>query len=323
MDFEIDKKRTKNKKLIRGISFFILSLLLLVIMLYMHIFGSSYVETPKRISVPEGYSLIKTANLLEEQKIINSALGLRILARTQDISVKAGDYIFEGDQIPMKVLERLDSADYGDVYISVTIPEGSTIKQIANIYENSNLEKFDVNFFLENTKGLEGYLFPDTYSFLPSASTQDIIDVMQTTFNAYIKDFEEKINASNRSLEDIIIMASIIEKEATGDLKEQRTISGILWKRLDEGKLLQIDAPFLYINGRVRATDLRKDGPYNTYTRTGLTPTPIGNPGAVALEAAMNPFPSPYYFYLHGKDGVVRYGKTYNQHINNINQYLR
>ena len=118
-------------------------------------------------------------------------------------------------------------------------------------------------------------------------------------------------------------MASIIEKEATGDLNEQKKVSGILWKRLDEGKLLQVDAPFQYIHGEVNAADLRKDGPYNTYTRLGLTPTPIGNPGLSAIDAAINPVTSPHYFYLHGKDGQIHYGNTYNDHVNNINRYLR
>ena len=104
-------------------------------------------------------------------------------------------------------------------------------------------------------------------------------------------------------------------------------ISGILWKRIKEKMPLQIDAPFLYERGKGSAqlsrADLTEDSLYNTYTRTGLTPTPIGNPGYDSLYAAAHPISSEYYFYLHGSDGRIHYGKTYSEHLKNKRIYLR
>jgi UPF0755 protein len=261
--------------------------------------------------------------LLEQEGIISSALAFNILARFDKESIKSGQYIFEVGTIELQqVFNRLSSADYGDVYERLTIPEGSTNRQIADTIKRSSfeidLEKFDVL-----TEGTEGYLFPDTYNFLPDTDVETIIDVMKSTFDAKIKSLELEITKSKRTLEEIIIMASLIEKEATGNIEEKKIVSGILWKRLDQGMLLQVDAPFQYIHGVVRAADLRKDGPYNTYTRLGLTPTPIGNPGLDSIIAALEPTSTRYYYYLHGKDGLIRYGVNYNQHINNINRYLR
>ncbi|MCI5051147.1 MAG: endolytic transglycosylase MltG [Candidatus Pacebacteria bacterium] len=314
------KNRTAQGFRIIGILFVVVVVLVLVYAF--RLFAPQIIDGEKLVTVPEGYSVIRTGALLEEEGIIYSELAFRILARVNDSSVKAGTYAFSGTQQLNEVLNRLQTADYGDVYERVTIPEGSTVSQIKEILNRStftiNNDEFD-----RLTEGQEGYLFPDTYSFLPEADTEDIVLSMQSLFNQRIEPLASGIENSGRSLEDIIIMASIIEKEATGDLSEKKTVSGILWKRLDEGMLLQVDAPFLYINGEVRAADLRNDGPYNTYTRLGLTPTPIGNPGMDSIIAAIEPEESQYYYYLHGKDGAIRYGRTYREHVNNINRYLR
>jgi len=314
------KKKYKKRLIIFGVFF---ALLVLCVVYGLLLFSPVVNTTEKRITIEKGYSVTKTSELLEQEGIISSALAFNILARFDKESIKSGQYIFEVGTIELQqVFNRLSSADYGDVYERLTIPEGSTNRQIADTIKRSSfeidLEKFDVL-----TEGTEGYLFPDTYNFLPDTDVETIIDVMKSTFDAKIKSLELEITKSKRTLEEIIIMASLIEKEATGNIEEKKIVSGILWKRLDQGMLLQVDAPFQYIHGVVRAADLRKDGPYNTYTRLGLTPTPIGNPGLDSIIAALEPTSTRYYYYLHGKDGLIRYGVSYNQHINNINRYLR
>jgi UPF0755 protein len=314
------KKKYKKRLIIFGVFF---ALLVLCVVYGLLLFSPVVNTTEKRITIEKGYSVTKTSELLEQEGIISSALAFNILARFDKESIKSGQYIFEVGTIELQqVFNRLSSADYGDVYERLTIPEGSTNRQIADTIKRSSfeidLEKFDVL-----TEGTEGYLFPDTYNFLPDTDVETIIDVMKSTFDAKIKSLELEITKSKRTLEEIIIMASLIEKEATGNIEEKKIVSGILWKRLDQGMLLQVDAPFQYIHGVVRAADLRKDGPYNTYTRLGLTPTPIGNPGLDSIIAALEPTSTRYYYYLHGKDGLIRYGVNYNQHINNINRYLR
>ena len=318
---ENQSKKKKTKRLIIFGVFF--GLFILCIIYVVLIFSPTVNETEQRVTIPKGYSIDRAGELLDQQGIIRSALAFNIFARTQQQSIKSGQYIFEPGTLDLSyVFSRLSSGDYGDVYERITIPEGSTNRQIADAIQSSSFEidQDQFNILSENT---EGYLFPDTYNFLPGTNLETIINTMQSTFNDRIKPLEPIIIDSQRTLEDIIIMASLIEKEATGDIQEKKIVSGILWKRLDQGMLLQVDAPFQYIHGVVRAADLRKDGPYNTYTRPGLTPTPIGNPGLDSIIAAIEPTLTPYYYYLHGKDGNIRYGVTYNQHINNINRYLR
>lgn len=316
-------KNTLYKKNTIILSVFFVIVLIGTGFVYQFLFADKKIPEQKIVIVPSGYSIIQTGNLLEENNIIQSGFGFRVLAQYNDISVKSGPYLFDTGNISLQnVIDRVSTADYGQVYETITIPEGSTNNQIAEIIKNSSFD-FDQDVFNELTVDKEGYLFPDTYSLLPSSGTADIIKTMITEFDRIVADLESDIESSERTLQEIIIMASIIEKEATGDLDEKKTVSGILWKRIDEGMLLQVDAPFQYINGQVRAADLRIDGLYNTYTRAGLTPTAIGNPGLDSIIAALNPISSSYYFYLHAPDGQIHYANTYNGHINNINRYLR
>lgn len=316
--------RTSHKK---TIIHSIIVLLLLLCAYFAYTLGSMF--SPARITedvfveIPEGYSVSQTAILLEERNVIRSATGMKIMNRIDQLSVKSGVYKFdEGLHSLPEVRQRLHTADYGDVFVIVTIPEGSNRQEIADIIERSDLEVTATE-FLSLSSGMEGYLFPDTYFFLPNATAQEIVDELTETFNEKTED----INTSQRSFDDIVTMASIVEKESGSDPVEMATVAGILWKRIDKGMPLQVDAPFLFTQGKTSAqlttSDLRADGPYNTYTRRGLTPTPIGNPGLQALEATVNPIESVYFFYLHDNNGGIHYGVTHDDHVRNKNTYLR
>jgi len=171
-----------------------------------------------------------------------------------------------------------------------------------------------------------GYLFPDTYSFSPSVTPEQVIEALKRNFENKTKRLEQDFLKSTRKKEDLVIMASIIEKEASGE-NDAPVISGILWKRLDRGIALQVDAPFLFLLGKksseLTIKDLAIKSPYNTYINKGLPPTPISNPGLSAIEAALKPVDSPYFYYLHGNDGIVRYAKTFDEHKANIQKYLK
>ena len=121
-------------------------------------------------------------------------------------------------------------------------------------------------------------------------------------------------------------MASLIEKEASGE-KDRNIVSGILWKRIEKGIPLQVDAPFLYILGKesseLTKSDLSINSPFNTYKYKGLTPSPIGNPGLDSIKAAINPEDSPYLYYLHDAEGNIHYARTYSEHQKNIRTYLK
>jgi UPF0755 protein len=315
------KKRRQHLFIISGLIFIIVGIILLL-----HAFSQKHLDTTTVITIPSGYSVQQTADSLYEHNLVRSPFAFSLYSRFHSESIKAGTYRFiPGAYSLSDVHTRLVTADYGDIYIRLTIPEGSTRNEIAKILEESEVNISSVE-FLEQTQDLEGYLFPDTYFLLPDSSVDDVISVMQQTFDTVLKEYEDDIRNSGRSFEDIIIMASIIEKEATSDPEEMKLVSGILWKRIDEGMLLQVDAPFLYTQGKtseqLRIADLRADGPYNTYTRLGLTPTPISNPGRAAIEAAIHPTESLYYFYLHDTNGTIRYGVTHDDHVRNKQRYL-
>ncbi len=147
---------------------------------------------------------------------------------------------------------------------------------------------------------------------------------MRANFDKKISTLTLDTKPGGRTLKDIIIMASIVEEEARG-LEDKKIVAGILWKRLDDNMLLQVDAPFYYLTakkGSFTLDDLKIDSPYNTYLYKGLTKGPISNPGLESIMAAINPVKTKYYFYLTGKDGKMRYASTYDGHIQNKNIYL-
>lgn len=124
----------------------------------------------------------------------------------------------------------------------------------------------------------------------------------------------------------IFVMASILEREAKNS-DEAGIISGILWKRLEKGMPLQVDATFLYTIGKgsdqLTTADLAHNEPYNTYVNKGLPPGPIGNPGVSMVLAALHPVDSSYYYYLHDPNGHVHFAKTYSEHLANKKKYLK
>ena len=186
--------------------------------------------------------------------------------------------------------------------VSVTIPEGFDRAQIADTFA-SKLPNFNKTKFLADTQNLEGYLFPDTYFFLSSDDENTVIKSMSENFSKKIASLAPAIAASGKSERDIIIMASLIEREAKGDV-DRKVISGILWKRINIGMLLEVDsAP-------------------ETYKVRGLPTNPVGNPGLLALNAAIFPQSSPYLYYLHDKNGIIHYAKTFAEHEANIAKYL-
>jgi UPF0755 protein len=239
--------------------------------------------------------------------------------------VSEGEYYFKSPASSLEVAFRISGRQFGIDRTKVTFPEGFTAKQMSDRL-GATFPDFDTTLFLTLAKESEGYLFPDTYSFFPSITPDVAVALLKRNFTNQLAPLEGSIRMSGRKQSDIIIMASIIEKEAATP-EEMPIISGILWKRLDEGKPLQVDAPFLYTLGKASSELTRKDlasnSPYNTYRNKGLPPTPIANPGLDAIRAAITPVDSPYYFYLHGRDGVIRYAITYREHQQNIAKYLK
>lgn len=276
--------------------------------------------------IEKGSSLSDISENLMKVGIIKSPFFLK--ATTKILSwnngVLAGDYIFNEKENVFQVSQRLVSGEQNQLRIKVTIPEGTNVADMAFIFLKA-FPKFNTQKFVALAKKEEGYLYPDTYNFFANTKPEEIIKTMRDNFDKKMKTIQKEIIASKRSLKDIVIMASIVEKEASG-MEERKMIAGVLWKRIDEGMLLQVDPPFYFITGKtsgVTYKDLEVDSPYNTYKNKGLPIGPIANPSIDAIIATINPIKSEHYFYLTGKDGKMYYAVTYEGHLVNKNKYMK
>ncbi|MFA6503041.1 MAG: endolytic transglycosylase MltG [Candidatus Paceibacterota bacterium] len=279
------------------------------------------------LRVVRGASVPEIADDLSTSHIIAHPLLLRAVLRATGASgsVQPGVYLFAKPENLFVVAYRLVAGAYGLPPVRLTFIEGVTVReagaQIAAAFADVSANEFVAKAGLQ-----EGYLFPDTYFFQPSADTDIIIETMHSNFEAKIAPLSDNVRASGHSLSDIVIMASLIEKEARST-EARRMVAGILWNRLNRGMPLQVDAVFGYIFNRDTYSpsyaDLKVDSPYNTYTHKGLPPSPICNPGLDALQAALNPAQTSYLYYLTGKDNQMHYAKTYAEHQTNRQKYLR
>jgi len=285
--------------------------------------------TTDSITIRSGSSLSEIADTLADNQVIRSRYAF-ITASSflgKASKLKAGDYKFEEARGVLGIMNALANGEHGDVSVRFTTLEGWTLTDIAR--EAARVfNDFNEDDFMDEAIGFNGYLFPDTYFVLPTMGEAEIVSMMHDNFSDVLNDVgsDRLSDVSPEQLRDIVIMASIIEREAAG-FQDAYIISGILWKRIEIGMALQVDASFAYLfdkaSSELTLADLAYESPYNTYTNTGLPPGPLGNPGKIALDAALHPADSPYLFYLHAPDGSVYYGKNHNEHVNNKNKYLR
>ena len=231
--------------------------------------------------------------------------------------------------------------------VTVTIPEGYTVEQIikllakngvageADLLKAAQTADFNYDFIdndSEDISRLEGYLFPDTYEFyVNTKNPADALKKLLATFNTRVEGLDQELwdqaAAKGYDMEEIIIIASLIEKETDGS--DHSNISSVIYNRLaDDGshgtyKMLNIDAALLYAlpSGTTALTNADKemDSPYNLYKYQGLPPTPIANPGLASIKAALEPEATGYYYYALGKDGKHHYSATLQEHNNFLN----
>ncbi|MBU0706359.1 endolytic transglycosylase MltG [Patescibacteria group bacterium] len=290
------------------------------------------------VSVPEGATGSDVADLLYEKGLIKSVSAFNFYLRQNELSdqLRAGRFVFQENFTMPRIVEMLASGKSSE--FAVTLLEGWTVRQIAEKLEDDELTtaedfiaclkdcEFDFN-FLPNGY-LEGYLYPDTYFVNPDTySDEAFITRLISTFKSRLSDDDwAAVNASARSFEDIMIMASIVEREERND-EERPTVAGILWNRFGSGTGLYADATVLYglgrTSGALSAKDLESDSPYNTRKYAGLPPTPISNPGISSIRAALYPKDTDYWYYLHDSDGGVHYAKTLGEHNANKARYIR
>src|SRR3989344_168225 len=188
--------------------------------------------TGELVTIPEGESLSGIAETLQEGGAIRSPLAFRIVVKVlrDDRTLHAGDYLFKEPVNVFAVARRVALGAFGLEPFRFRIPEGATTKQMADIY-GSLLVRFDKEKFLAKAQIDEGYFFPDTYFFLPNANETTVMEAMRQNFDAHVPSSTPEVASSSHSLRDIIIMASIVEREARNTLDRQM-IAGVLWRRL-------------------------------------------------------------------------------------------
>ncbi|HEY4519431.1 MAG TPA: endolytic transglycosylase MltG [Candidatus Paceibacterota bacterium] len=278
------------------------------------------------ITIEGGTTLTSASLLLKDHSVIRSPIVLRLLVSLMGSGrgVQAGDYLFKEPKDVLGVARTISRGVYGLEPIRIRVLEGATVSSVAHLLD-TYLLRFDAERFIAEAKEHEGYLFPDTYFFLPNATEEIVLRSMRQNFEAKSASIAPQIEAFGKPFRDVVIMASLLEREAN-TTEDRRMIAGVLWNRLERDMLLQVDAAFLYTLGKgtfdLTTEDLASDSPYNTYRFRGLPPTPIGSPSLDSLLSAVTPVHHTYLFYLADKNHVTYYSKTYQEHLRKKALYL-
>lgn len=288
------------------------------------------------VTITEGESLGDVTAELKEKGLVKYGYLFQLFASFTHKAEKitAGSYELSTVMDYSALLNNISSTSAYRETVTVTIPEGYTVEEIFKLMENKGVcsyndllkvaqeETFDFDFLKEvkttKEKRLEGYLFPDTYEFYKGADAKNVINTMLKNFD---ERFDSKMEAEMQLLgyskNDIIIMASIIEKETDGS--DQRNIASVIQNRLKNTwatpkGYLQVDSTIQYLlkerKKKLTDKDLEIDSPYNTYKNPGLPIGPICNPGLTAIEAALEPNQTNYYYFMLGKDGTTHFFDT-------------
>ncbi len=288
------------------------------------------------VSVAEGEPFRSTAARLEAAGVVRHAWVLRVWARWHalDRLVRSGDYRFEQPLSPIDVLAVLRSPTAA--LHRVTIPEGSTLAQIAAALANAGFGAPDQFLCLAHdpafllgldlpASGMEGYLFPDTYAFAWSMPPERILTAMVDRFREQTAPLQAQRLDAEMSEQDVVVLGSVIEKE-TGVAAERALVSAVFHNRLELGMPLQSDPTALYgrdVRGAPTAADMAVESPYNTYLHTGLPPGPICSPGLAAMEAAVAPAKVAYLYFVARNDGTHTFSRTLEEHNRAVTQFRR
>jgi len=270
-------------------------------------------------------------DLAEKQIITNPFLfNLYLKLKDLDKELQAGEFTLPKENISLRDFVNILTSAGKPQEIQITILEGYTVEQIANLLAYRNLvdQQEFVNVAEKEKFALEGYLFPDTYRFYKDVPAKQIIQKMLDNFQNKIKPLLPAIEESNYTLEQVVIMASILEREVQSE-QDMRLVSDILRRRLEANYPLELCSTLNYVLDKeerlpaLTHEQLKIDSPYNTYKYQGLPPTPISNPGLKAIKAVLNPEVNQFWFYLSKPDGETVFSKTYEEHLKNKVKYLK
>ena len=298
----------------------------------------SVARLPAEVEIPRGAGLRTAMEQLEKGGVAVRPLQFEVLARAlgRERAIKAGNYQIAQPITPIDLLKKLTRGDVTQA--EVRLIEGWTFAQFRAALDASQDLRHD-------TKGLddaavlrrlqaaeahpEGLFFPDTYLFARGTSDVAVLRRAYRAMQRHLADEWGKRdqNVPYRSPYEALIMASIIEKE-TGKAGERDQIGGVLANRLRIGMRLQVDPTVIYglgsaFDGNLKRSHLAEDGPYNTYTRAGLPPTPIAMPGLASLRSAMRPGKTDALYYVSRGDGSSHFSRTMEEHNRAVSKYQR
>lgn len=298
------------------------------------------------------------AESLEKKGLINSSFYFKMHSwlRGAGDDFKAGNYVLNTSMPIKEIMTILINGESAEKEVTIKLIDGWTMEEIGiylekknlfsrrdwfevvgrpdreNVGEQPDFKEYRRDFEFLKSKpvnlSLEGYLFPDTYRVYKSISPKGVARKMLQNFKMKITPkMMEDIKRGGNDLHEIITMASIIQKEVATE-EDMRIVSGIFWKRIENDQTLGASATLGYISGEKKAQynsrDTKQDSPYNTYANKGLPPGPICSPGLQAIEAAIYPIETDYNYFLNPPGtGETVYSKTFNEHIQNKQKYLK
>jgi UPF0755 protein len=309
--------------------------------IYVHFLAPPSWERHSRVvTLPAGTSFHDIARILEDNGIIRDHRSFYLLARLEDAipKVKAGEYEVHTGMTPKEVLSKLVRGDV--IKYPITIPEGYNLFQIGEVLDQAKVCLKKV--FWEKTndpaliaslgldgESLEGYLFPDTYNFPKGFGEEQVIRQMVARFKTVYASLANRAEHLGLSRRDVVILASMIEKEAVED-QERRLISAVFHNRLHRGMALQSDPTAIYglrtresRQERITKQDLLRRSPYNTYHIMGLPKGPIANPGLKSLQAVLYPADVNYLYFVSRNDRTHHFSSTLEEHNRAVDKYQR
>lgn len=326
---------------IRQLSLFTFVLIIVPLLcagLWLQLFMTTAVTPPAPtvVEIEAGSSFTLVANRLEDAGIISDAVRFTWLARWRGATARihAGEYLFDSAARPDEVLGRLVAGDIRR--FQITIPEGFNLREIAARLTETGIgttEEFlapcyDSGFIKElavEADSLEGYLFPETYTYTSSTTPRQLLRAMVDQLNRHLSPaMLERAAALDMNRHQLLTLASIIQKEA-GNVMEMPLISAVFHNRLKRGIALQADPTVIYgiadFDGNLTRKHLETPTPYNTYRKRGLPPGPIASPGLFALRAAVNPAESKALYFVARGDGTHEFSATLKEHNRAVRRY--
>jgi UPF0755 protein len=298
----------------------------------------SQVRGTRRVEIPAGTSSLSIAQLLHTEGVVSDSRQFYLLCslRKAASKLKAGEYAFLPLSTPDEVLDRIVN---GRVILHrVTLPEGSTMRDVAKILSQNGLASeqaiirlaHDTNYIntLElSVPSLEGYLFPETYNLRKTQDERSILKAMVRQFRLHYPETWQKRNEElGLSVHDVVTIASLVEKEAAVD-SERPFIAAVFLNRLARNMPLQSDPTTVYdlpgFSGPITWNELKRNSPYNTYLHTGLPAGPICNPGARSIEAVLYHAKVSYLYFVSNNDGTHHFSESYDEHRQAVSRYRK